>query len=54
MKYEVIVIGDKVYTYPTTWADVTETAHKVGLIHNRIIVSVYCNGQWFCDKFTNV
>lgn len=52
--YEVVVLADKVYRYPTTWKTLPYTAYHVGVMHKREIVSVWKNGNWFMDRFAKV
>lgn len=52
MKLEIIVIRDKVHTYPTTWKNLKMTARHIGEIWKTEIVSVHHNGQPFCTVFT--
>lgn len=51
-KFEIIVIADKVYTYPTTWKLLKLTARHIGEMFKREIVSVRLNGQPFMTVFT--
>lgn len=50
--YEIVVITDRVYTYPTTWRLLKLTARHIGEMFRREIVSVRLNGQPFCTVFT--
>ena len=52
--FEIIVIADSVYKFPFKWAELTERAHEVGKLFNMRLVNVYQNGEWFCNKFTNI
>lgn len=51
-KFEIIVIADRVYTYPTTWKLLKLTARHIGERFKREIVSVRLNGQPFMTVFT--
>lgn len=51
-KFEIIVIEDRVYTYPTTWRLLKLTARHIGEMFKREIVSVRLNGQPFMTVFT--
>ena len=51
-KFEIIVIEDTVYKYPTTWANLKLTAKHIGERFKREIVSVWLNGQPFMTVFT--
>ena len=50
--YEIIVIREKVYTYPTTWANLKLTARHIGERFKTEIVSVFHNGEPFMTVFT--
>ena len=50
--YEIIVIREKVYTYPTTWRNLKLTARHIGERFKTEIVSVFHNGQPFMTVFT--
>ena len=50
--YEIIVIREKVYTFPTTWKNLKLTARHIGERFKREIVSVFLNGQPYCTMFT--
>lgn len=52
--YEIVVLADKVYRYPTTWKTLPYTAYHVGVMHKREIVSVWKNGNWFMDRFAKL
>lgn len=51
-RFEIIVITDTVYAYPTTWANLKLTARHIGEMFKREIVSVRLNGQPFMTVFT--
>lgn len=50
--YEIIVIREKVYTYPTTWKNLKLTARHIGERFKTEIVSVFHNGEPFMTVFT--
>lgn len=50
--YEIIIIRDRVYTYPTTWKNLRLTARHIGEMWKTEIVSVRLNGQPFMTCFT--
>lgn len=50
--YEIVVIREKVYTFPTTWKNLKLTARHIGERFKREIVSVFLNGQPYCTMFT--
>lgn len=50
--YEIIVIREKAYTYPTTWKNLRLTARHIGERFKTEIVSVFHDGQPFMTVFT--
>lgn len=50
--YEIIVITDKVYTYPTTWKLLKLTARHIGEMFKTEIVNVRYNGMPWGTVFT--
>ena len=49
--YEIVVIKDKVYRYPFKWSKLTDKVKETAKRHRLTVVSVWKNGQWFCDKY---
>lgn len=51
-RFEIVVVRDTVYTYPTTWKNLKLTAKHVGEIWEMIIANVRENGQPWGTVFT--
>lgn len=51
-KFEIIVITDRVYTYPTTWKLLKLTARHIGERFKTEIVNVRYNGMPWGTVFT--
>ena len=50
--YEIVIIREKVYTYPTTWKNLKLTARHVGERFKTEIVNVRYNGMPWGTVFT--